>query len=56
MQPKTGRNRLHVDLAPPPTAITTEADRLVSLGARRIHIGRGDADWAVLSDPDDNEF
>jgi hypothetical protein len=33
-----------------------EVDRLVSLGAKRIDIGQGDVVWAVMADPDGNEF
>ena len=55
--PKHGKNRLHLDLAPPADGDQqTEVDRLVSLGARRVDIGQGDVDWVVLVDPDGNEF
>ena len=53
LTPKTGRNRLHFDLATPvggdPRA---EADRLVALGATRI----GTAQDIMMADPDGNEF
>ena len=55
--PKTGKNRLHLDIAPPVALDQrTELDRLITLGATRIDIGQGDVDWEVLADPDDNEF
>jgi Glyoxalase-like domain len=55
--PKTTKNRLHLDIAPPTVADqAAEVDRLVSLGASRVDIGQGDADWIVLADPDGNEF
>jgi catechol 2,3-dioxygenase-like lactoylglutathione lyase family enzyme len=55
--PKFGKNRLHLDIAPPGRADQrAEVDRLVSLGARRIDIGQGVVDWVVMADPDDNEF
>ncbi len=55
--PKTGKERLHLDIAPPAGADQeAEVERLISLGARRIDIGQGDADWVVMADPDDNEF
>jgi catechol 2,3-dioxygenase-like lactoylglutathione lyase family enzyme len=54
--PKTGRNRLHFDLAPADGDQQAEADRLVSLGATRLDIGQGEADWVVMADPDGNEF
>jgi catechol 2,3-dioxygenase-like lactoylglutathione lyase family enzyme len=55
--PKTGKSRLHFDLAPPPGGDQeAEVDRLVSLGARRIDIGQGAVSWTVLADPDGREF
>ncbi len=55
--PKIGKNRLHLDIAPPGQGDQrAEVDRLVSLGAARIDIGQGDVDWVVMADPDGNEF
>jgi predicted enzyme related to lactoylglutathione lyase len=55
--PKTGKNRLHFDLAPPVHGDQqAEVDRLVSLGATRIDIGQGEVGWVVMADPDGNEF
>jgi len=55
--PKTGKNRLHFDLAPPVNGDQqAEVDRLVSLGATRIDIGQGEVSWVVMADPDGNEF
>ena len=55
--PKTGKNRLHFDLAPPVNGDQqAEVDRLASLGATRIDIGQGDVSWVVMADPDGNEF
>ncbi len=55
--PKTGKNRLHLDIAPPADVDQqAEVDRLVSLGATRIDIGQGDVSWVVMADPDGNEF
>ena len=57
VNPKRGRNRLHLDLAPPEGGDQrAEVDRLVSLGARRIDGGHGDAGAVALADPDGNEF
>ena len=54
---KTGKNRLHFDLAPPVDGDQqSEVDRLVSLGATRIDIGQGGVSWVVMADPDGNEF
>jgi predicted enzyme related to lactoylglutathione lyase len=55
--PKHGKNRLHLDIAPPAGGDQqAEVDRLVSLGATRIDIGQGDVGWVVMADPDGNEF
>ena len=54
-EPKTAKNRMHLDLmAPDPAA---EVDRLVELGATRV----ADMDeygytWTVMTDPEGNEF
>jgi len=54
---KTGKNRLHIDLAPEPDDYhEAEVQRLVDRGARRIDIGQGDVPWVVLADPEGNEF
>jgi predicted enzyme related to lactoylglutathione lyase len=55
--PKIGKNRLHLDIAPPEDGDQhAEVDRLVSLGATRVDIGQGPVSWVVMSDPDGNEF
>lgn len=55
--PKTGKNRLHFDLAPPVHGDQqAEVDRLVSLGATRLDIGQGEVSRVVMADPDGNEF
>jgi hypothetical protein len=55
--PKTGKYRLHLDLAPPADGDRdAEVDRLTSLGATRVDIGQGDVDWVVMADPDGHEF
>ena len=57
LPPKTGKNRWHLHLAPPPDGDQqAEVDRLVALGASRVDIGQGDVGWVVMADPDDNEF
>jgi predicted enzyme related to lactoylglutathione lyase len=56
-EPHTVKNRVHLDLA------TTSAEhqrelvaRLRELGATPADIGQGDEPWAVLADPEGNEF
>jgi predicted enzyme related to lactoylglutathione lyase len=57
LMPRTGKQRLHFDLAPPVDGDQqAEVDRLVSLGATRADLGQGAVDWVVLTDPDGNEF
>jgi predicted enzyme related to lactoylglutathione lyase len=57
LTPKTGKNRLHFDLAPPVGGDQqAEVDRLISLGATRTDIGQGEVSWVVMADPDGNEF
>jgi catechol 2,3-dioxygenase-like lactoylglutathione lyase family enzyme len=57
LMPRTGRDRLHLDLAVPAHGDPqTEVDRLLSLGATRIGTGRTAGSPVVLADPDGNEF
>lgn len=56
-EPKTGQNRIHLDLA---SASTEEQDatveRLLELGAVPADIGQRDVPWVVLADPHGNEL
>ncbi|WP_328999527.1 VOC family protein [Kribbella sp. NBC_00709] len=55
--PKTGLDRIHIDLRPyPGDDHAAEADRLRGLGATDLDIGQGDVPWTVLADPEGNEF
>lgn len=57
LRPKTGKYRLHFDVAPPAGGDQqAEVDRLVSLGATRVDIGQGEVSWVVMADPDGHEF
>ena len=51
---KSVKNRLHFDLRPDDR--DAEVRRLMSLGARRVDIGQRDVSWAVMADPEGNEF
>jgi predicted enzyme related to lactoylglutathione lyase len=54
---KVGKNRMHVDLVT--DDIEAEVDRVVGLGARRLHEGIrsfGETQWITLADPTGNEF
>jgi predicted enzyme related to lactoylglutathione lyase len=55
--PKTVKNRVHLDLATSAVDRDQEIDRLLALGARRVDIGQTGAEsWTVLADPEGNEF
>jgi predicted enzyme related to lactoylglutathione lyase len=54
---KTAKNRIHVDVTPPPGGDTqTEARRLRAAGAVPADVGQGEVTWVVLADPEGNEF
>jgi predicted enzyme related to lactoylglutathione lyase len=57
-EPKTVKNRLHLDVAPDDRDRASEVDRLVALGATHIrdHLGPRGLGWTVLADPEGNEF
>ena len=56
-EPKTIKNRLHLDLRADGTTRDEELERLLALGARRVDVGQGpDVSWVVLADPEGNEF
>ena len=57
LMPKTGKNRLHFDLAPPAGGDQqAEVDRLVSLGAMLAGPDLDKAGPVAMADPDGNEF
>jgi predicted enzyme related to lactoylglutathione lyase len=57
LMPRTGKDRLHFELAPPGHGDQqAEVDRLVSLGATRVDAGPGEVSGVVMADPDGNEF
>ncbi|MFF7645418.1 VOC family protein [Streptomyces canus] len=57
-EPKSAtKNRIHLDLAT--TSVTRQAElvaRLKAAGATPVDVGQGDMPWAVLADPEGNEF
>jgi predicted enzyme related to lactoylglutathione lyase len=54
-EPKSVKNRLHIDLRPDDQA--AEVARLEKLGAVRVDVGQTEeATWVVLDDPEGNEF
>jgi len=56
--PKVGKNRLHLDMAPgADDDQAAEVARLVALGAKPVDVGQGpEVRWVVLTDPEGNEF
>lgn len=56
-EPKTAKNRLHLDLHPGPDARPATVDRLQALGATVLrHVDEPGGSWTVMSDPEGNEF
>jgi predicted enzyme related to lactoylglutathione lyase len=56
-EPKSGKNRLHLDLHV--EALEPEVQRLQALGARRVGddvAEEGEFCWQVMADPEGNEF
>jgi predicted enzyme related to lactoylglutathione lyase len=53
-EPKTVKNRLHLDFRPDDR--DEEVERMVALGATRVDVGQGEQSWVVLADPEGNEF
>src|ERR1700716_309182 len=55
--PKTVKNRVHLDLTTSAQDRHQEIERLLALGARRVDIGQTGAEsWTVLAGPEGNEF
>jgi Glyoxalase-like domain len=52
---RSGKNRLHLDIAPATGTQETEVERLVDLGATRL-ASDPELPWVVLADPEGNEF
>jgi catechol 2,3-dioxygenase-like lactoylglutathione lyase family enzyme len=52
------RNRIHLDIQPQDRTREEEVERLIALGATLVHDRRrpDGTGWAVLADPDGNEF
>jgi hypothetical protein len=56
-EPKTIKNRVHIDVNPVGGDQAQELQRLLGLGARQVDVGQGeDKTWVVLADPEGNEF
>ncbi|MEU4062112.1 VOC family protein [Streptomyces wedmorensis] len=56
-EPKTTKNRLHLDLHPAPGTRDAEVDRLGALGAKVLRrVDEPSGSWVVMADPEGNEF
>ena len=62
-EPKSVKNRVHLDLAAPAAGnsdraeeIDAFAERLTALGARRLRAVKQDGYFVVMADPEGNEF
>ena len=55
-EPKTGKNRVHLDVNPTGCDQREELSRLLALGAVEVDVGQGEQTWHVLADPEGNEF
>ena len=56
-EPKTVKNRVHVDLLVGPETAEAEVQRLVGLGASVVSVHDGpDGRWTLMIDPEGNEF
>jgi hypothetical protein len=56
-EPKTVKNRVHLDLHVGAERMEAEVARLEGLGARRLYVGRqGPMQWQTMADPEGNEF
>ncbi|MER8042224.1 VOC family protein [Streptomyces sp. NPDC094032] len=56
-EPKTVKNRLHLDLHPAPGTRETEVARLTALGATVLReMAEQGGSWTVMADPEGNEY
>ena len=56
-EPKTVKNRVHIDVNPTSADQDAELERLLALGARCVDVGQTpEVAWVVLADPEGNEF
>jgi hypothetical protein len=55
-EPKTVKNRVHLDLHVGPDRRDAEVARLTALGARVLWEGEQGGRWTTMADPEGNEF
>ena len=56
-EPKTGKNRLHLDVDVGADRVAEEVHRLTGMGATVLHTGQqGPHSWVTIADPEGNEL
>jgi predicted enzyme related to lactoylglutathione lyase len=55
-EPKTGKNRVHLDVVPDDCTQDNEIARLTGLGASMVNDQRPEFGWVIMADPLGNEF
>jgi hypothetical protein len=56
-EPKTAKNRVHLDVWVGAENVAAQAERLIARGATFVHKGsQGPHEWVTLADPEGNEF
>jgi hypothetical protein len=56
-EPKSVKNRLHLDVHVGPERVADEVARLEQLGAHKLYDGQlGPQTWVTMADPEGNEF
>jgi predicted enzyme related to lactoylglutathione lyase len=55
-EPKTVKNRMHLDIAPDDCTQDEEIARLTGLGASIVNDPRPEFGWVTMADPEGNEF
>jgi hypothetical protein len=56
-EPKTVKNRVHLDIRVGPENVEAEVAKVVARGGRFVHRGnQGPHSWVTVADPEGNEF
>ena len=55
-EPKTVKNRMHLDIVPDDRSQDEEIARLTAIGASVVSDRRPEFGWVILADPEGNEF
>ena len=56
-EPKSGKNRVHLDIRTGEEDVASVRERLIQRGATVLHEGRqGPHTWVTMADPEGNEF